>query len=63
MLLYHFDYRDGGISTAKGSSPVNDNPTQTTAASTATSGNPESKAFDEFDPRGHPASGVASSLF
>ncbi|KAL9316901.1 hypothetical protein ACSQ67_013418 [Phaseolus vulgaris] len=45
-----------GISTAKGSSPVNDNPTQTTAASTATSGNPESKAFDEFDPRGHPAS-------
>ncbi|ESW14608.1 hypothetical protein PHAVU_007G002500 [Phaseolus vulgaris] len=49
--------RDGGISAAKASSPVSDNPTQTAAAaSTATSGNPESKAFDEFDPRGHPAS-------
>lgn len=67
MLLYHFDCRDGGISAAsapKGSSPVSNNPPQTTAAATtATSGNREVEAFDEFDPRGHPVSGVASSLF
>jgi len=67
LLLNHFDCRDGGISAAsapKGSSPVSDNPTQTTAAATtATSGNREAEAFDEFDPRGHPVSGVTTSFF
>ncbi|KAL2950567.1 hypothetical protein AAZX31_20G232500 [Glycine max] len=40
-----------------GSSLLSDNPTEATAAaSTATSGNREVKAFDEFDPRGPPVS-------
>ncbi|KAL2563677.1 hypothetical protein AAZV13_20G204900 [Glycine max] len=45
-----------------GSSLLSDNPTEATAAaSTATSGNREVKAFDEFDPRGPPVSESFSS--